>query len=650
MSRGELYVMIIFHCTGSATRRARGHHRAPEDAAAREDAAALAEEIAELADSKGNKGERGAGQLQALHVLALVALVVVVIFAPNPWGGQHADRGNAREPAPRQQLPVMAAQSAAQQQLDQTVADCTRRLTECQRALSGCRETGSCADAVVDACSRLMHACAAVSGGGPVGSLPPRPRLQQQAQDPPRLAAPRLQQQHIPQRQPEGDRPRMQPVAYPDTPSEGSPLRGDLDTPRWAEPASDTFRARPVSAAGVLPQAAGGGACQEAGKLTGRGCVCPSLSPGPVCPAGQASAGSCACPDSQTTPFEHKDHVKKLVKRELPQSFAGPVVLARDSPSLKGTIKVHLPGKEPAWKRIGKVSEKEADKWLPAADPVREERQGVSKLYESCAVVGSSGVLLLEDKGAEIDSHEFVMRFNGAPTKGLERFVGSKTTVRIVNHSWQDFREKPEEIVLSHLRGPHHLEDFKLRRQAKGPKENWFLFSPEFSNYAAQTAYEVATFFGINLQAEGTQAWTPTGGWTGILMAMNICAKVDIYGFHISERHGVPYHYHNRCPQPFMHRDVAEWLMVRSFKEHSLIEFRDACVFECHGSDEECTACKAKHPVPRSVYEAGKALWKQGPMPDYCADRLTWLKKEEAAGRCTGLCGKFEKQTDWGSS
>lgn len=69
-------------------------------------------------------------------------------------------------------------------------------------------------------------------------------------------------------------------------------------------------------------------------------------------------------------------------------------------------------------------------------------------------------------------------------------------------------------------------------------------------------------------------------------------AQVDIYGFHISERHGVPYHYHNRCPQPFMHRDVAEWLMVRSFKEHSLIEFRDACVFECHGSDEECTACK----------------------------------------------------------
>jgi len=422
-------------------------------------------------------------------------------------------------------------------------------------------------------------------------------------------------------------------------------MQRDPDSPHWNEPMPDTSRDSPTDGMAVVG-AGGGPSCEEVGHLTGRRCVCPALSPGPICPQGEVGQGTCACPTSKTTPFEHKDHVSKLVKRELPQTFTGPVVMARDSPSIKGLIRVHLPGKEPAWKRIGKISKGEADKWLPLADPVR----GGNKLYETCAVVGSSGVLLLQDKGAEIDSHDFVMRFNGAPTKGLERFVGSKTTVRIVNHSWQDFRETSGEIILSHLRGPHHLEDFKLRRQANGAKENWFLFSPEFSNYAAQTAYEVATYFNINLQAEGDQAWTPTGGWTGIVMAMNICSKVDIYGFHISERHGVPYHYHNRCPQPFMHRDVAEWLMVQSFKKHGLIEFRDPCVFECHATDEECRACKAQHPVPRSVYEAGKAIWKKGPMPEYCSARLDWLKKEEKAGRCQGLCGTFEKQSDWGKA
>lgn len=54
-------------------------------------------------------------------------------------------------------------------------------------------------------------------------------------------------------------------------------------------------------------------------------------------------------------------------------------------------------------------------KLLPQEDPVGK------RLYRSCAIVGNSGILLLEAQGQEIDSHDFVMRFNGAPTKGLER-------------------------------------------------------------------------------------------------------------------------------------------------------------------------------------------------------------------------------------
>ncbi len=57
-----------------------------------------------------------------------------------------------------------------------------------------------------------------------------------------------------------------------------------------------------------------------------------------------------------------------------------------------------------------------------------------------------------------------------------------------------------------------------------------------------------------------------------------------------------------------------------------------------------------KNPVPRSVYDAGKAMWQKGPMPEYCTGRLDWLKKEEKAGRCNGLCGKFEIKTDWGKA
>jgi len=53
--------------------------------------------------------------------------------------------------------------------------------------------------------------------------------------------------------------------------------------------------------------------------------------------------------------------------------------------------------------------------------------------HGSCAVVGSSHVLLGAARGGEIDSYDAVIRFDDAPTRGFENVLGRRTTYRVAS-------------------------------------------------------------------------------------------------------------------------------------------------------------------------------------------------------------------------
>lgn len=271
--------------------------------------------------------------------------------------------------------------------------------------------------------------------------------------------------------------------------------------------------------------------------------------------------------------------------RRLPAQFTGDVLMNKRQLAASGPeIKVHLPGKNPPWRTIAKA--KDAVDLVPARDLV-------GKKYATCAIVGNSGMLVYSRNGAEIDAHEMVMRFNGAPTKGLEDRVGSKTTFRLVNSKWTEFREFKEEIILWNMRGVGAFEDFQLRRKTHGKSEQFHILSADFVNYVGEMAFQLSNSFvqsdesnpdpdeaSLAASAEGFNSgdYTPTSGWTGLILAASVCGKITLYGMQVSEEQGVPYHYHNRCPQPYSARDTAEWLMFRRFVHAGIATFKEPCI------------------------------------------------------------------------
>ena len=303
---------------------------------------------------------------------------------------------------------------------------------------------------------------------------------------------------------------------------------------------------------------------------------CPVLHSGVRCPG----AAGCECPDRaiNTELYAKAPEGVPLPTRAVPTQFTGHMLLnqewiarkrqrlaARDPRNaaklLKAPLKleVDLPGKRPRVRRVGTVK-RTTEKKMARADPVARKR------HASCAVVGNSGILLMHRHGAEIDAHDAVFRFNGAPTRGLEAHVGGRTDFRITNPKWLGTRETKEEFEMTQLRGAGQYDTYERRMEGgrtkvkvdysnqmkwKEWKEtgNYFLFTPDFVDYLAQTAFELGGGY-THLEGFSNVDFTPTGGLTGILMALNMCSAIDLYGFHVSQAHGVPYHYHNRCPQP----------------------------------------------------------------------------------------------------
>ena len=74
----------------------------------------------------------------------------------------------------------------------------------------------------------------------------------------------------------------------------------------------------------------------------------------------------------------------------------------------------------------------------------REFKTALKVPLNKVAIVGGSSSLSRKNLGEEIDAHDYVVRFNRAPTKGFEDIAGSKCSLRVANnHVFDNHKEDP---------------------------------------------------------------------------------------------------------------------------------------------------------------------------------------------------------------
>mmetsp|Transcript_22773 Transcript_22773/g.63242 ORF Transcript_22773/g.63242 Transcript_22773/m.63242 type:complete len:336 (-) Transcript_22773:338-1345(-) len=164
--------------------------------------------------------------------------------------------------------------------------------------------------------------------------------------------------------------------------------------------------------------------------------------------------------------------------------------------------------------------------------------------YSSCALVGNSASLVQYQFGNEIDSHDVVLRFNDAPTRGYEEHVGRRCTFRAITQEHvrllmgvakpgaeKGHKEKTKPGARTLLMMPDNPMRFYSEMRHKFPENVIMYISPEIG-LGSQKIYDsvVERLAGLG-DREAEHADKHATGISAAFFLMQMCKKVSLYGF-----------------------------------------------------------------------------------------------------------------------
>ena len=174
--------------------------------------------------------------------------------------------------------------------------------------------------------------------------------------------------------------------------------------------------------------------------------------------------------------------------------------------------------------------------------------------FNSCAVVGSSGYMKLAQFGQAIDTHDIVVRLNQSPVKAFARWVGTKTTMRVLNSLWSSQYgsgryenmalplEQNVTILVSRTKG--HTFDKMVDTMKKRRPDVRVL---QLSSRVVSAARRLLVGYRVKLCQNGFGPYsggsTPSSGFVAVYFLRSLCKRVTVYGLGTVNIPDVPYHY-----------------------------------------------------------------------------------------------------------
>lgn len=194
---------------------------------------------------------------------------------------------------------------------------------------------------------------------------------------------------------------------------------------------------------------------------------------------------------------------------------------------------------------------------------------------ESCAIIGNSANLLNHNYGDEIDSYDFIIRFNQARVIGYESFVGTKTNLRLMNiHSFASYNGNQDNYNENSKTFSKFSNNIFLELNEKN-----YLATNNSDITKAKLDFPEYQFFKIadstNSFIESLISGHATTGFMGIILALKYFKYITLYGFDFYE--GISDHYfettikYNRSD---VHSITNEKNIINMLQSNNIISFK----------------------------------------------------------------------------